>query len=127
MTRRPVKLYERLPYVVSFKNEANLNLTKMKFIISLTTLLCVNNLLVTAEKCLNCEATWFNGTIIGDQGCFEGTFPADENDKGSNCYMQTLALKKDGLNSVYNIYRRSNGDNGEPEWDVLNYSKFVIK
>ena len=36
---------------------------------------------VPTKSCLNCEATWTNGIIEGDLGCFDGTAEGEPSDE----------------------------------------------
>ena len=55
------------------------------------------------ESCHSCEATWFNGEITGDPGCFSGNVEPIQTDK-TCCHTERLTLERDGQ-MLYHILR----------------------
>ena len=51
------------------------------------------------------KATWFNGEVTGDEGCFDGTAEPVESDEWvTGCWTQRTSITK-GDDTVYNILR----------------------
>ena len=60
------------------------------------------------ESCHSCEATWFDGEITGDPGCFSGNVEPIQTDK-TCCHTERLTLERDGQ-KLYHILRTTLND-----------------
>ena len=63
--------------------------------------------------CLHCEATYYQGEITGDHGCFAGDVTPEATEL-SCCHTSRLTIERDG-EILYNILRQPDAGNHDDD------------